>query len=121
MRDLTKRGATAAPARSPKGLAFSIEDLVLIRGWAELNDFCVVLQLDYGTEMGEDYEEVIALHTSTSPLYRLILWRDATSVFFQPLIGKQKKYSSVLAALDSLRRKPGVILTDIVTTGMWPV
>jgi hypothetical protein len=121
MPDLTKRGAIAAPPPLPKGLAFGIAELVLVKGWAEQHDFCLVLRLDYGAPVNEDYEEVIALHTKASPLYRLILWRDATTVFVQPLVGRRKQYDTVLAALESIRPKQGVILTDIVTTGTWLV
>jgi hypothetical protein len=35
MRDLTKRGTIADP---PKGLAFEIADLLLVRQWAERHD-----------------------------------------------------------------------------------
>jgi hypothetical protein len=120
MCDLTKRGVTAAPPHFPNGLAFEIADLVLVRSWTDRHDFRMVVCLDHGAAVGEDYEEVIAFQTKMSPLYRLILWRTAEAVFVQPLVGKAKQYGSVAAALESLLPKQGLVLTDIKAAA-WPV
>src|ERR1700712_2248618 len=56
MRDLSHFGAL------PKGLAFEIEDLLLVKDWAELNDVRFAVRLDHGLEH-EEYDEVIALQT----------------------------------------------------------
>jgi hypothetical protein len=102
MRDLTKRGATAVPPRLPKGLAFEIADLVLIKGWADCHNFHMSVRLDHGAAVDEEYEEVITFQTEISPLYRLIMWRNAAAVFVQPLVGRGKRYDSVGDALKSL-------------------
>ena len=119
MRDLTKR--PASDARLPKGLAFEIADLVLVKSWAELHDFRMTVRLDHGAAVDEDYEEVVTFRTKTSPLYRSVLWRNEMAVFIQPLVGKVKQYGSVAEALDSLLPKSSVVLTDIVINGAWPV
>jgi hypothetical protein len=106
MRDLTKRGTTAIPPRLPKGLAFEIADLVLIKGWADGNNFHMSVRLDHGAAVDEEYEEVIAFQTEISPLYRLIMWRNAAAVFVQPLVGRGKRYDSVADALESLAQLP---------------
>ena len=119
MRDLTKRGMTAVPPRLPKGLAFEIADLVRLRRWADCHAFRMLVCLDYGAAVDEEYEEVIAFQTDVSPLYRLIMWRNATAVFVQPLVGRGKQYGSVADALKSLLPTPHFRLTDITATA-WP-
>jgi hypothetical protein len=98
MRDLTKRGIIVAP---PKGFAFEIADLVLVQKWADRHDFRMSVRLDHGAAVGEEYEEVITFQTNTSPLYRLTMWRDAETVFLQPLVGRGTRYGSVAAALTA--------------------
>jgi hypothetical protein len=119
MRDLTKRGMASVPPRLPKGLAFEISDLVLIRRWADCHDFRMLVRLDHGALVDEEYEEVIAFETERSPLYRLTMWRTAETVFVQPLVGRGKQYGSVTAALKSLVSKTRFVLTDITVTA-WP-
>jgi hypothetical protein len=99
MRDLMSSGAHGASSRSPKGLSFEIADLALSKGWADHNDFIMVVRLDHAAAVGDEYEEVIAFQTKMSPLYRLIMWRSATAVFVQPLVGVAKQYDSVSEAL----------------------
>jgi hypothetical protein len=98
MRDLTRRDTIVAP---PKGLAFEIADLILVRKWADRHNFRMSLRLDHGAAVGEEYEEVITFQTNTSPLYRLTMWRNAETVFVQPLVGRGKQYRSVVAALTA--------------------
>jgi len=119
MRDLTKRGMTAVPPRLPKGIAFEIDDLVRIGRWADCHAFRMLVCLDHGAAVAEEYEEVIAFQTEISPLYRLIMWRNAETVFVQPLVGRGKQYGSVAAALESLLPTPHFRLTDITATA-WP-
>jgi len=118
MCDVTKRGLTAAPAALPKGPAFAIADLVVIRGRAVSHDFSMVVRLDHGAE-DEDYEEVIAFHVGMNPLCRSIMWRNAEAVCVQPLVGSMQRYDSVAAALESLHPRQRDILTDI-TAATWP-
>jgi hypothetical protein len=118
MRDLTKYGTRLASL--PKGLAFEIADLALITCWAACHDLQTVVRLDHGATVGEDYEEVIAFQTRVSPLYRLIMWRNADAVFVQPLVGRGTQHKSVAEALEGLLANQCDIVTDITPTD-WPV
>jgi hypothetical protein len=116
--DLTRRVA-GAPPTLPKGLSFEIADLIRIRGWTDFRNFRMEVRLDHGTS-GEEYEEVIAIHPAMNSPCQLIMWRSAGAVFVQPLIGRRRRYRSVVAALDSATVKPHAILTDI-TAPTWPI
>ena len=80
----------------------------------------MVVRLDHGASVDEDYEEAVTFESKTRSLDRLILWRDSAAVFVQPLVGKAKRYPSVAAALDGLGPTPCVLVTDITATA-WPV
>jgi hypothetical protein len=97
MRDLTQRDGGRAPY---VGLAFEIADLALAKSWADRYKVRMSIRLDYGVEVGKEFEEVIAFQTSKSPLYRLVMWRDAETVFVQPHIGKKTQHGSVTEALE---------------------
>jgi len=103
----------------PMGLSFEVEDLVLIRKWADLNDIIVAVRLDHGIA-GEEYEEVVAFHRRLSACCGLIMWRNVGSIFVQPLVGIKTQYGSVRDALASLRLKQRVVLADITVTS-WPI
>jgi hypothetical protein len=62
---------------------------------------------------------VLAFHLGDSPLCRWIMWRDATTVFIQPLIGRAQRYGSVAEAFEALAAKQHVDLTEI-KPGRWP-
>ena len=95
MGDLTKRDITAAPIDAPKGLAFEIADLILMKGWADFRDLRMVVRLDHGVD-DEDYEEVVAFHATMDSPSLFIMWRNAKSVFVQ--LG-HRWYGSAAAAL----------------------
>jgi hypothetical protein len=118
MGDLTKLAMSAAAGSLPKGLAFEIADLYLVRGWADLHDIQMDLRLDHGAE-DEEYEEVIVFYINISPQCRLILWRSMEAVFVQPLVGRRLQYRSVSEALESLGPKQIPVLTDTTATE-WP-
>jgi hypothetical protein len=103
---------------TPKGLSFKIAELTLIQNWSAENNLRMVVRLDHGTE-AEAYEEVMAFHVGDSRLCRWIMWRDADSVFIQPLIGRIERYLSVAEAFEALAAKQQVVLTDIKPTS-WP-
>jgi hypothetical protein len=87
--------------KPPIGLAFEIADLLLLQGWATVNDIRMVVELDHWVE-GEEYEEVVAFYGTDSALRRWILWRAATQIVAQPLIGRTCRFDSVADALGSL-------------------
>jgi hypothetical protein len=106
------------PAKTLKGLSFSVPELVLIASWSEANGLRMVVRLDHGSD-AEDYEEVLAFHLGDSPLCRWIMWRSAGAVFIQPLIGRTQCYISVAEAFEAMTSKRRVMLTDINPVG-WP-
>jgi hypothetical protein len=85
----------------PTGLSFDISDLILLQGWAEFHDVRMAVELDHWVE-GEEYEEVVALYTRDRLLRRWILWRSASEVVVQPLLGRACRFISVAEALESL-------------------
>ena len=89
------------PPTPPTGLSFDISDLILLQGWAEFHDIRMVVELDHWVE-GEEYEEVVALYTKDRLLRRWILWRSASEVVVQPLLGRGCRFGSVADALENL-------------------
>jgi hypothetical protein len=107
-----------SPARKLTGLSFSINELSLIRAWAQARSFCMFIKLDHGSE-SEEFEEAVALYNADSPLCRCILWRDRNCVHLQPMPGRKARFRSVAEAFESLETKQAIVLTDITATS-WP-
>jgi hypothetical protein len=105
-------------AKSLVGLSFSLAELVLIRSWSVANGLHMAVRLDHGSDV-EDYEEVLAFHLGDSPLCHWIMWRNAGSVFVQPLIGRAKRHGSVAEAFEAMAPGRPVALSDIKPAG-WP-
>ena len=95
-----------------------ISDLTLVQGWADFHNVRMVVRLDHGSET-EEYEEVIAFHTASGRPCRYIMWRDACSVFVQPLIGRIRRYSSVVDAIVALTPREPIVVTDVMAQ-RWP-
>jgi hypothetical protein len=91
----------------------------LVQSWAACSGIRMVIRLDHGAE-DEEYDEVIELQTSGSSASRLIMWRNLTGVFVQPLLGRKQSFVSVAEALDSLLPKQRPELSDIFAPA-WPV
>jgi hypothetical protein len=85
----------------PMGLAFELADLVMVQGWSEFHELRMVVELDYTAE-GEEYEEVLALYPRDSSFRRWMVWRNATDVVVQPMMGRASRYASVAEALEHL-------------------
>jgi hypothetical protein len=79
---------------------------VLIGYWAALHDLDALICLDHGVE-DEEYEEVVEFRTAATSCCQFILWRNAKTVFLQPIMGRKTKHLSVAAALESLLSKLG--------------
>ncbi len=47
------------------------------------------------------------------------MWRDAKSVYLQPLIGRTRRYRSVAEAIRALTPPRHIVVTD-VTAPHWP-
>jgi hypothetical protein len=94
-------GMPTITPRIPTGLAFEIADLMLLQGWAEFHDVQMVVELDHCVE-GEEYEEVVAFYAKDSAIRRWILWRAASEIVVQPLIGRGHRFETVAEALERL-------------------
>jgi hypothetical protein len=103
---------------SLRGLSFSIADLLLIGAWSAARGLEMMVRLDHGTET-EEYEEVIAFHTASGRPCRYIMWRDAHAVFVQPLIGRIRRYSTVVDAIIALTPQQPIVVTDVMAQ-RWP-
>ena len=96
-----------------KGLSFDILDLILIKDWSAVHDLRMVVQLNYGSDVDE-YEEVLAFYSGTSPQWRWMMWRNASAVFVRSIRGRSRRYRSAAQAIKALVRD--VVLTEIKAT-----
>ncbi|HEY0182425.1 MAG TPA: hypothetical protein VGC09_06405 [Rhodopila sp.] len=103
------------PAVALRGLSFSIAELILIQAWSEARGLRMIVRLDHGSDT-EDYEEVLAFQPAGGRPCQWIMWRDAVSVFIQPLIGRARRYGRVGEALDALSPARNVVLTDVAAS-----
>ena|ERR1700721_1798145 len=85
----------------PMGIAFELADLVMVQGWSEYHDLRMVVELDYSAE-GEEYEEVLALYPQDSSFRRWMVWRGASDIVVQPMMGRAARFASVAEALEHL-------------------
>ena len=72
------------------------------------------VELDHCVE-GDEYEEVIAFYTPDNQLRRWILWRSATDIVVQPLIGRSIHFGTVADAIETLVPDPclaGAVSSD---------
>jgi hypothetical protein len=90
-----------APVRIPKGLSFDVADLLLVRAWADYHDLRMVVELDFAAERDE-FEEIIGLFAPQTGFRRWMLWRSATGIVAQPMVGRPRKFDMVADALEAL-------------------
>jgi hypothetical protein len=93
-----------------KGVAFEITDLLASQDWAERHQLRMAIRLDHGVD-DEEYEEVIAFNSEAGACL-LLMWREADAVIAQPMPGRQRRFSSVSAALSCLKVKPTVAVAS---------
>jgi hypothetical protein len=101
-----------------KGLSFPIADLILVKAWSEAHSMRMVVRLDHGSGT-ELYEEVLALHPVGSTLCRWLIWQEGDGVYVQPLLGRSRRYDSVIDVLEALTPPTPVAQTHIRAT-RWP-
>ena len=93
---------TVATRPAARGLAFEIEDLVHVRGWAEQEGLVLRIRLDH-VERGRDLEEVLFLAPLGRGLWRISMWRDMGGVVMRLGTHAPALYPSLEAALASAR------------------
>jgi hypothetical protein len=106
------QAAQSFSSRLPRGLSFPLSDLVLAQSWSDFHGLRMTVRLDHGSD-DEEYEEILAFYGSGSLLCWCFFWRDAQSVFVQPMIGRQQRFDLIEDALESLIPKRKVVATDI--------
>ncbi len=87
---------------APYGLAFAVEDLLLVRQWAENRALALTVALDQVID-GAEFEEMLILGSAEGQSRSLILWRTSGTVFAQIPHSRPHAFATVADALESLR------------------
>ncbi len=85
----------------PTGLAFDLPDLFLAKGWSEYHALRMVIELD-GCTNGDEYEEVVAFYPANSAFRRWMMWRSASGIVVQPMMGRTRCFATVADALEQI-------------------
>jgi len=88
--------------KPPYGLSFQIEELVLVRRWAEERGLHLIVALDQMLENAE-FEEMLILVPPDRKRRTLTIWRTLGSIFLQVPNGRPRAFATVEEALASLR------------------
>jgi hypothetical protein len=107
--------AAQRPTKVLKGLSFDITDLIHIRNLSAEHGLQMVVRMDHGSDV-EEYEEVLAFHSTTGPSRRWLMWRNESAVFVRPTTGRARRYGSAAQAIEALVRKQRVALTGTKAT-----
>jgi len=92
----------------PEGISFEINDLMMLRNWAERNALHLGLELDH-QEGSREYEEYASL-TPEGGRHRLAtMWRTRDAVMIMPFAGATRRFASIAHALAALQVRNGLI------------
>jgi hypothetical protein len=89
----------------PYGLSFPIEELVLVRSWAEERRLRMIVALDQTAETAE-FEEMLILAPLDRETRTLTIWRTLGGIFVQLPNGRPRSFPTLEDALASLRPAP---------------
>ena len=92
-------------AASPYAIAFSIEDLILVRSWSEQRDLCLSIVTDQVLD-GAEFEELLIISPRNRDRRTLTLWRSHNTVFAQTPHSRPRAFHTVKDLLESLRPAP---------------
>ena len=87
---------------APYAVAFSIEDLILVRSWAEQRSLRLTVATDQVLD-GAEFEELLILAPHNRQRRTLTVWRTQTGVFAQTPHGRPRSFDTVRDLLDALR------------------
>jgi len=62
----------------------------------------MVIELDYGTDDGDEYEELLVFYRPTSAFRWCMAWRSASDIVVQHSDGKTQHFATLTEALDDL-------------------
>jgi hypothetical protein len=88
-------------AKIPTGLSFDIPDLQVLRGWADLHDLRLAIDLDVCAD-GDEYEELLGLYDKGRVFRRWMIWRSHEGIVVQPTTGRPMLFDFMGDALDIL-------------------
>ncbi len=86
----------------PYAVAFSIEDLVRVRSWAEQRALRLTVVTDQVLDSAE-FEELLVIAPPDRERRTLTIWRTHNSVFAQTPGGRPRAFATVADLLRSLR------------------
>ena len=84
------------------GLAFTIEDLTLVRNWAEQRHLRLAIVLDRSVD-GAEFEELLVLAPVQAKRSTLTLWRTKDGIFAQAQHGVPHRFETVGELLSQVR------------------
>ncbi len=84
------------------GLAFAVEDLVMLRNWAEQRRLRLTVALDRVID-GVEFEEMLVVAPPAGRRRTLTLWRTHEAIFAQTPAGAPESFDTMQDLLDQLR------------------
>ena len=87
---------------APYAVAFSIEDLILIRSWAEQRSLRLTIATDQVLD-GAEFEELLIIAPPDRQRRTLTMWRTQDGVLAQTPHGRPRTFATVKDLLDALR------------------
>ena len=84
------------------GLAFAVEDLVMLRNWAEQRQLRLTVALDRVID-GAEFEELLVVAPPSGRRRTLTLWRTQDGIFAQTATGAPQDFATMQDVLDQLR------------------
>ena len=91
---------TAQP--TPYAIAFSIEELLLVRSWAQQRGLHLTVATDQVLN-GAEFEEMLILAIPGRQTRTLTLWRNAVAVFAQTSHSRPRAFEKLKDVLDTVR------------------
>ncbi|HTR15720.1 MAG TPA: hypothetical protein VMI52_01640 [Acetobacteraceae bacterium] len=89
---------TASAPRNLIGIAFSIEELILVRNWAERKGMRMAVELDHVCAEAE-YEEVLITYPPEQRQRWIMFWRGRGGIFMQQPAQETLYFASITEAL----------------------
>ncbi len=86
----------------PAGLSFGLRDLFLAQAWSDCCAFRMVIELDYRTDDGDEYKELLVFYPPTGAFRWCMAWRSTSEIVVQNSIGQIQCFATLTEALEDL-------------------
>jgi hypothetical protein len=86
----------------PAGLSFDLRDLFLAQMWAACRAFRMAIELDYRSDDGDEYEELLVFYRPTSAFRWCMAWRSGSEIVVQHSNSQTKRFATLAEALEDL-------------------